>query len=65
MLTHLDLKSSHCLFTEPRQVTRFIGSAVDVAVEVQKQSGPKLVDFRKVLAESPPGVMATSQLHLG
>lgn len=65
MLTHPDLKSSHFLFTEPRQVTRFIGSAVDVAVEVQKQSGPKLADFRKVLAESPPGVMATLQFHLG
>ena len=24
-------------------------------IEVQKQSGPKLVDFKKVLAESPPG----------
>ena len=37
-------------------IARFIGSAVDVAVEVQKQSGPKIADFRKVLAENPPGM---------
>merc|ERR1719510_329215 len=33
----------------------FIGEAVDVAVKVQKQSGPKLAEFRRVLRESPPG----------
>jgi len=37
------------------KIGEFIGGAVDVAAEVQKQSGPKLVDFRRVLAESPPG----------
>eukprot|EP00435_Cladocopium_sp_Y103_P066621 s112_g28.t3 len=37
------------------KIGQFIGSAVDVAVEVQKQSGPKIVDFKKVLKESPPG----------
>merc|ERR1719343_1599891 len=36
------------------KVGEFIGEAVDIASEVQKQSGPKLVDFRKVLAQSPP-----------
>merc|ERR1711957_551561 len=36
------------------QVGKFIGEAIDVAAEVQKQSGPKLVDFRRVLKESPP-----------
>jgi len=33
----------------------FIGGAVDIAAEVQQQSGPKLVDFKRVLKESPPG----------
>mmetsp|Transcript_47037 Transcript_47037/g.147399 ORF Transcript_47037/g.147399 Transcript_47037/m.147399 type:complete len:494 (+) Transcript_47037:46-1527(+) len=37
------------------RIGEFIGEAVDVAAEVQKQSGPKLVEFRKVLKESPPG----------
>merc|ERR1712039_809003 len=37
------------------RVGEFIGEAVDIAAEVQKQSGPKLVDFKKVLKESPPG----------
>merc|ERR1712190_418330 len=37
------------------EVGEFIGEAVDVAAEVQKTSGPKLADFKKVLAESPPG----------
>merc|ERR1711920_1157377 len=37
------------------RIGQFIGEAVDIAGEVQKQSGPKLVDFRKVLAQSPPG----------
>jgi len=37
------------------RIGEFIGSAVDIAVEVQKESGPKLVDFKRVLAESPPG----------
>jgi len=39
------------------RVGEFIGEAVDVAVEVQKQSGPKLVEFKRVLKESPPGRM--------
>jgi len=37
------------------QVGGFIGEAVDIAAEVQKQSGPKLVEFKKVLRENPPG----------
>jgi len=37
------------------QVGKFIGEAIDVAKEVQAISGPKLVDFRRVLKESPPG----------
>merc|ERR1712207_22433 len=37
------------------KIGQFIGEAVDVAGEVQKQSGPKLVEYRKVLAQSPPG----------
>ncbi|CAE8627959.1 unnamed protein product [Polarella glacialis] len=37
------------------RVGKFIGTAVDIAVEVQQQSGPKLVDFKRVLAEGPPG----------
>eukprot|EP00435_Cladocopium_sp_Y103_P070309 s658_g35.t1 len=44
------------------RIGEFIGSAVDIAAEVQKEqhlhlgeSGPKLVDFKRVLAESPPG----------
>merc|ERR1711972_262780 len=37
------------------RVGEFIGEAVDIAAEVQKESGPKLVDFRRVLKESPPG----------
>merc|ERR1712187_416683 len=36
------------------QIGRFIGRAVDCAVEVQNESGPKLTDFRRVLKESPP-----------
>merc|ERR1711884_978442 len=36
------------------RVGAFIGAAVDIAVDVQKQSGPKLVDFKRVLKESPP-----------
>lgn len=36
------------------RIGEFIGQAVDVAAEVQKQSGPKLVDYRRVLRESPP-----------
>ena len=35
------------------QVGKFIGEAIDVAKEVQAISGPKLVDFRRVLKESP------------
>merc|ERR1712039_874244 len=37
------------------KVGQFIGEAVDIAAEVQKESGPKLVEFRKVLGQSPPG----------
>ncbi|CAK9113033.1 unnamed protein product [Durusdinium trenchii] len=37
------------------KIGEFIGGAVDVAVAVQKESGPKLVDFKRVLKESPPG----------
>merc|ERR1712045_297609 len=36
------------------RVGSFIGAAVDIAVDVQKQSGPKLVDFKRLLKESPP-----------
>mmetsp|Transcript_58585 Transcript_58585/g.189792 ORF Transcript_58585/g.189792 Transcript_58585/m.189792 type:complete len:487 (+) Transcript_58585:95-1555(+) len=32
----------------------FIGRAIEIAAEVQKESGPKLVDFRRVIKESPP-----------
>eukprot|EP00929_Paragymnodinium_shiwhaense_P117847 TRINITY_DN891_c0_g2_i1.p1 TRINITY_DN891_c0_g2~~TRINITY_DN891_c0_g2_i1.p1 ORF type:complete len:490 (+),score=127.90 TRINITY_DN891_c0_g2_i1:130-1599(+) len=35
------------------KVGEFIAEAVDIAAEVQKTSGPKLVDFKKVLAENP------------
>lgn len=37
------------------RIGEFIGAAVDIAAEVQKQSGPKLVDFKKLLKDSPPG----------
>jgi glycine hydroxymethyltransferase len=37
------------------KVGEFIAEAVDIAAEVQKESGPKLVEFKKVLRESPPG----------
>jgi len=37
------------------QVGKFIGEAIDIASEVQKVSGAKLADFRKVLKDSPPG----------
>merc|ERR1711879_1082394 len=37
------------------KIGQFIGEAVDIAGEVQKQSGPKLVEFKKVLAQNPPG----------
>merc|ERR1712151_702924 len=36
------------------QVGKFIGEAVDIAGEVQKQSGKKLVDYRKAITENPP-----------
>jgi len=41
------------------KVGTFIGEAVDIASEVQKESGPKLVDFRRVLSQSPPGRLLT------
>merc|ERR1711972_373572 len=37
------------------RVGEFIGEAVGIAAEIQKQSGPKLVDFKNVLSQSPPG----------
>lgn len=40
-------------------VGEFLGEAVDIAVEVQKQSGKKLADFKKVLKESPPAKLVT------
>merc|ERR1712039_590514 len=39
------------------RVGEFLGDAVDIAVDLQKQSGPKLVDFKKALVESPPAKM--------
>lgn len=36
------------------KIGEFMGEAVDVAAETQKQSGPKLVEFKKVLATNPP-----------
>merc|ERR1712241_907858 len=36
------------------RIGEFIGAAVDCAVEVQNLSGPKLVDYRRVINESPP-----------
>merc|ERR1712039_1139653 len=36
------------------RVGEFLGDAVDIAVDVQKQSGPKLAEFKKALAENPP-----------
>jgi len=43
------------------RIGEFIGAAVDIAAEVQKESGPKLVDFRKALAEKPPKLVALKQ----
>merc|ERR1719330_1106651 len=40
------------------RVGEFIGEAVDVAANVQRQSGPKLVDFRRVLSENPPAKLS-------
>lgn len=37
------------------RIGEFIGEAVSIAADVQKTSGPKIVDFRRVLKESPPG----------
>merc|ERR1719384_2284277 len=36
------------------RIGEFIGAAVDCAVEVQNLSGPKLVDYKRVINESPP-----------
>merc|ERR1712217_952969 len=33
------------------RVGDFLGEAVDIAVDIQKQSGPKITEFRKVLKE--------------
>merc|ERR1712151_995522 len=41
------------------RVGELIGEAVDLAVEVQKESGPKLADFKKVIRESPPAKLQT------
>jgi glycine hydroxymethyltransferase len=41
-----------------KKVGDFIGEAVDMAAEVQQQTGPKLVDFKKALAEKPPRLTA-------
>merc|ERR1719461_1321679 len=40
------------------RVGELIGDAVDVAAEIQKQSGPKLVDFRRVMNETPPAKLS-------
>jgi len=42
-----------------RQVGEFIADAVEIAADIQKQSGKKLVDFKKVLNESPPSSLLT------
>merc|ERR1711865_761750 len=42
-----------------RQVGEFVADAVHIAAEIQKQSGKKLVDFKKVLNESPPSSLLT------
>merc|ERR1712217_323365 len=39
-------------------VGEYISEAVDIAADVQKESGPKLADFRKVL-QSPPAKLQT------
>merc|ERR1719265_2935692 len=39
------------------KVGEFIGEAINVTSEAQKESGPKLVDFKKLLAERPPPAM--------
>jgi len=36
------------------RVGEFLGDAVDIAAEIQKQSGPKLAEFKRSLVESPP-----------
>jgi len=46
-LTTRGLNSSHM-----KQVVHFIHSAMELAVEIQKTSGPKLVDFKKCLSDS-------------
>jgi len=40
--------------TDFKRVGEFLGDAVDIAGDIQKQSGPKLADFRRTLVESPP-----------
>merc|ERR1719262_2016335 len=39
------------------RVGEFLGEAVDVTAEIQKTSGPKMSEFRKVVKESPPKSM--------
>merc|ERR1712078_683036 len=36
------------------RVGEFLGEAVDVAAEIQKTSGPKMSEFRKVVKDNPP-----------
>merc|ERR1719183_2977801 len=38
-----------------KRVGEFIAEAVDITAEIQKGSGKKLSEFKKVLNESPPG----------
>merc|ERR1719210_1357979 len=46
------------------RVGNFIAEAVDVAAEVQKQSGPKLVDFKRLLKESPPAELLSLKAEI-
>jgi glycine hydroxymethyltransferase len=39
------------------KIGEFIGKAINVTQEIQNTSGKKLVDFKKVMNESPPGSM--------
>jgi len=39
------------------KIGTLIGAAVDIAAEVQKESGPKMVNFKKLINESPPASM--------
>lgn len=39
------------------KVGEFISAAIDITKEIQNTSGKKIVDFKKVMNESPPGSM--------